>query len=259
MEILFAIIMLVVLVGGPIFIIEEEKRNKRAKARKKALVEYNPPNFVATQKVISGDKETGIMIDESNKKVCLINCSLDNQKKLVINDKVLSYRDILSSEIDEDIRGGSTTIITKTSRDSQLGGTLLGGLILGPAGAVIGGLSGEKKSELKKSDDIVTRVGLRIIVNDINNPIHIVNFLVANFLDNPVRKNSTTYKSAIEQAKYWHSLISVLIKRADTEDRRTNSSISSITTELEKLAKLRDTKVLTEEEFLNQKHKLLGN
>ena len=218
------------------------------------MVEYNPPDFVATQKIISGDEETGIMIDESNKKVCLINCSLDNQKNLVINDKVLSYRDILSSEIDEDIWGGSTTIITKTSRDSQLGGTLLGGLVLGPAGAVIGGLSGEKKSELKKSDDIVTRVNLRIIVNDINNPIHVVNFL-----DNPVRKNSTIYESAIEQAKYWHSLISVLIKRADTEDRRTNSSTSSIATELEKLAKLRDTGVLTEEEFLNQKHKLLGN
>ena len=154
MENLFAIIVLVVivmLVVVPAFIVDKIRLKKRAKARarKKALVEYNPPDFVATQKIISGDEETGIMIDESNKKVCLINCSLDNQKNLVINDKVLSYRDILSSEIDEDIWGGSTTIITKTSRDSQLGGTLLGGLVLGPAGAVIGGLSGEKNLNSK--------------------------------------------------------------------------------------------------------------
>lgn len=89
--------------------------------------------FTPSQKVMDNDGNSGIAVDEGRKKVCLIKQSMGN-----IDLDVLTYRDILSSEIFEN---GVT--ITKTARGNQLGGALIGGLALGGVGAIIGGLSGK--------------------------------------------------------------------------------------------------------------------
>lgn len=80
----------------------------------------NESNFTATQKIIGEDGKTGLAIDERRKKIGLITLN---------HIDVIPYNDILSSEIFED---GNT--ITRSSRTSQLGGALLGGLVLGGGG-----------------------------------------------------------------------------------------------------------------------------
>jgi Short C-terminal domain len=196
-------------------------------------------DFSATQRFIGCDGNSGIAIDELREKIGLIS---NNQNSVSI--RIVSYRDLLSSEIFED---GS--MITKTSRSSQLGGALLGGVLLGGVGAIIGGLSGKTETTGK-----VKRLDLRIVVSDTANPIHDVVF--QNVED---KKGGLIHNLALQEARHWHGLIDVLIKRAENEDQKITEAKpnASIADELKKLAELKTTGVLTEAEFQQQKEILL--
>lgn len=181
-------------------------------------------------------------IDEQRNKICLI-----DHRQRNISSRVITHKDLVSSEIFED---GST--ITKTIRSSQLGGALVGGLALGGVGAIIGGLSGKSKTTEK-----VMRIDLRITVNDIQTPLHDINFLTIE-----TKQDGIIYQNAMKTARHWHGLVDVLIKRANMEDRENHavkdqSNHTSVADELKKLAGLRDSGVLSTEEFQSQKIKLL--
>jgi len=221
-------------------IISKSKARKAMSTQLKAL-----PNFSVTQEVMSEDAKSGFAFDEMSKKICLI-----SKQGSSIETRIMDYRDILSVELFED--GES---VTKTSRSSQLGGALLGGIVFGPLGAVVGGLSGKKISENK-----VKRLDLRLAVNDTTYPVHDVNFM-----DIEVKKSSEVYKQAHKKATHWSALIGALIKRADAEDkqrvgqgRQTANQEGTISGKLRELAKLRDDGLLSESEFLSQKAKLLN-
>jgi len=201
-------------------------------------------DFSATQKVMGSDGNTGLAIDEQRKKICLI-----DHRQQEVTSRFFAYKDLLSSEISED---GAT--VTRTVRSSQIGGALIGGLALGGLGAVIGGLSGETQTS-----GTVKRIDLRITVDDTKNPLHDINFL---YLE--TKKGDFFYRKAIQEARHWHGLIEVLIRRADLEDKATNTNDAprlpsgSVADELKKLAELRDAGVLSIEEFQQQKARLLG-
>jgi hypothetical protein len=163
------------------------------KRRLSSLEEFSP-----SQQIMGADGDSGLAVDENRKKICLIKRTLAEGIKL----KVLTYRDILSSEIFED---GNTII--KTSRSSQLGGALIGGIALGGVGAIIGGLSGTKISsnKVKKND-------LRITVDSMANPIHDINFM-----NMECKKSQLLYISAMEQSRHWHGLLTVIIERRAKE------------------------------------------
>jgi len=205
-------------------------------------------NFDATQKFMGVDGISGIAIDEDKKEICII--------KKKGNDfalDVISYNDLLSSEIFED---GKT--ITRSSRASQLGSALIGGLAFGGIGAIVGGLSGSKTSTHK-----VSKVDLRITINKTNAPIHDVNFM--NFEG---KGTEIVYPGAIQRARHWHSLLEVIISRTDAEDKLNENRInqnatetvvySSVADELSKLVDLKNQGIITEEEFASQKTKLLS-
>ncbi|MEE2025048.1 SHOCT domain-containing protein [Alkalimonas mucilaginosa] len=214
----------------------KEKMEKRLKIQ---------PNFKPTQKIMAENGLAGIAIDENSKKICLIDNSGPH-----VTTRTFSYKDVLSCEIFSD--GDS---ITKTYRTSQAGGALVGGLLLGGVGAIIGGLSGSKKNIEK-----VKTIDLRIVVNDTNKPTHDVNLM-----DIETKKNSFIHKAAMEKARHWHSLVAVLIKRADEEDKVAENSLApqsekqgSVADELSKLLELKEKGILTEEEFAAQKVKILS-
>ena len=82
------------------------------------------------------------------------------------------------------------------------------------------------------------------------------------------KKNGIIYNAAIEQARHWHGLLAVLIKRADSEDIAKEGELveektdllpkSSVADELVKLSELQKQGLLTDEEFRAQKAKLLA-
>ena len=198
-----------------------------------------------TTDIISSSPITGLALDETRRRICLITKAHGK-----IKSRVATYHDILSAEISE-----NGTTVTRTSRTSQIGGALLGGLMVGPVGALIGGLSGKRYS-----DDVVGRLDLRIIVNDSQNPTHVITFLNAE-----TKKKATTYAMALEHAQRWYAILKVVIEQADAEDRQAASSPAvavpgppSVVAEIRGLVDLRDSGILTEEEFQRQKAKLLS-
>ncbi len=156
-------------------------------------------NFEVTQRFFSEYKypgeQTGIVVDENSEKICFLSSIQPCQ--------LFNFKDVIESEIIED--GYS---VTKSSRTSQAGGAVVGGLLFGGAGAIIGGLSGSKKTTKN-----VTRIDLKIVVNDLSNPIYTINFLNRS-AGRPVLSGEYEYKQAMEQAMKCHSMISIIIKRA---------------------------------------------
>ena len=205
------------------------------------------PDFEATQLIMGVDDLVGLAIDEERKKVCLINYA-SNQFH------VISYKDILVAEVFED---GAT--ISKTMRGSQIAGALIGNLVLGGAGAIIGGLSGKRKHE-----GTVSRIDVRLTINDTRQPIFDINFLNVE-----TKKDNPAYQQALQTARHCHGLMEVLIKRADMEDKQKAQTTNlatvhqgnqqiSFADELKKLSDLKDSGILTPEELEKQKTKLLN-
>lgn len=210
-------------------------------------------NFNATQKVMDVDGKTGLAIDEKEKNICLIEYNNGN-----IALDTMPYNDVLASEISEN---GNT--ITRTSRSSQLGGALIGGLALGGVGAIIGGLSGKTVSS-----DNVQRIDLHLIVNRTNSPVHSINFLDDFGDDYAIKKSSAGYQEIMQETRHWHSLLQVIIHQADEDDKikerevaqKTLHSIEhkSVTDQIKELVALRDQEIISDEEFTILKEKLLS-
>ena len=206
-------------------------------------------NFDAHRGMISNDSKNGLAIDNKRNQICILKNDEDN-----IHTTIYKYKDLLESEILED--GES---VTKTSRGSQLGGALLGGLALGGVGVLLGGLSG-KQNNINTCNSI----DLKIIVNDFNSPMIILNFFKSMF---GIEKSMPQYKENINSAREWNSLLSVLIKKADEDDNKstqkkikdTNNKISiSVADEIIKLKSLKEEGVITKEEFEKQKNNILS-
>jgi hypothetical protein len=204
-------------------------------------------NFTPTCQITGCDGMSGLAVDESRHKVCLI-----RSVGSTVTNSIVDYKDLLSVELFED--GFS---MTKTSRSSQLGGALLGGLALGGVGVLVGGLSGKTTTKGK-----IKTVQLRLVVNNTQSPLHDVTFM--NIEGN---KGGFVHNAAIQQARHWHGIIEVLINRADADERMNVSTAQlaialptlSVADELKKLAELKDLGVLTSEEFQQHKAKLLGD
>ena len=242
---------LILVIGAAILIIvlrslAVNNRQKQMEEKLKSL-----RDFSASQQFVGLDGTSAIAVDEERKKVCLM------KHGDPVESDIVSYKDILSSEVAVD---GATTV-TKTSRSSQLGGALVGGLAFGGTGAIIGGLSGRQISS-----DRVRRIDLRLTVNRASSPIHNVSFLTDR--DSGTQKGGFAYNVMMERAIHWHGLIEVLIKLADSEEAvkekipaasgMVSPTRESVADELTKLAQLKERGLLTDEEFLTQKAKLLS-
>lgn len=137
----------------------------------------------------------GFSIDKKNMKICLMQLRSSGLKY-----RVIGFKDLMACEIVED--GVS---FTKTSRSSQAGGALVGGILLGGAGAIIGGLSGKKKTTQE-----LQSISLRLTINDLNDPVFDCLLNVLPLKDNPA------YKKSIEELSlYWHAVMELIIKRTD--------------------------------------------
>jgi hypothetical protein len=221
----------------------------------------NVEGFNQSQKYISSDYSSIIAFDDRNNRICILENQnphpterIDNTVFVSLKEENFDYkisnfecREILQSEI---IIDGES--VTKTSRGSQIGGAIIGGLLTGGVGAIIGGLSGKKNT-----NDTITKIHLQLTVNDTNKPVRTIMFIDEK---KALKKDNPKYKEGHDKATHWHNLISVIIKRADDEDRLSgkNENNTSKADELTKLAQLRKDGILTDEEFNNQKQKLLG-
>lgn len=218
----------------------QNARQDEIEARLRAM-----PDFSPTQMIMGCDARTGLAVDEGRHKLCLI-----SRIPAGYAERVLPASELLSVELFED--GNS---VTRTLRVSQISGAIAGEALFGNVGAIIGGLSGKTETS-----GTITRIDLRLVVNDTATPLHDVAFM-----NTEARKDGIVYRQAAGQARHWNGILEVLVKRADDAIRSSQPTpahaphMPSVADELGKLAGLRTAGVLTDEEFARQKEKLLAN
>jgi hypothetical protein len=210
-----------------------QKSSKYKEGKGKVIERTNTlNNFTSAQTFSGADGNSGIAFDENKKSICIV-----KNINTFTKSYIYSYKQLIASQIVED-----GDVITKTVSSHM-------GMGVAPnVGFALGTSTG-------KSQNLVSHIDLLITVDDYEHSTFPIRFL-----DKPSYKKSDTYKNALSEVRHWHGLVELLIKKADSERNKQNTSelnTPSIAEELKKLAELRDSGVLTESEFSAQKEKLL--
>lgn len=156
--------------------------------------------FVVTRKV-----GKFLEIDE-NKKQWLVPDGILGGKK---NPKVYNFSDISSYELIED----NDTIIK-----GGLGQAVVGGALLGGVGAIVGSTTGKRKSKKQ-----INKLYVKITVNDFNNPL-----VMIKIINTPTKSNSLTYSAAFKSAQEILSLVELMFKQCNNDEKIEKVSEESI-------------------------------
>ncbi len=235
-KIIFVFFMIPVVLGVYIIyqLIEKAEKSSEYKEGKRKVIERinTLNNFTSAQTFSGADGNSGIAFDENKKSICIV-----KNINTITKSYVYCYKQLIASQIVED-----GDVITKTVSSHT-------GMGVAPnVGFALGTSTG-------KSQNLVRHIDLLITVDDYEHSTFPIRFL-----DKPSYKNSDTYKNALSEVRHWHGLVELLIKKAESERMKQNTSelnTPSIAEELKKLAELRDSGLLTENEFNAQKEKLL--
>lgn len=153
------------------------------------LEDFNPAHVW-----YAGDWSRAMALDSGRRRLALVQRAQGR-----LRTRIIEAHRIVSAEVIED---GSS--LMKTARMGQLGGAAVGGLIFGPLGAVVGGLSGGKRQI-----DKARRIDLDIVVDDMIAPR-----FSANFLGTEADKSGFVYRASIDAAREWAARIDALIHGA---------------------------------------------
>lgn len=199
--------------------------------------------FLATHEgwdvYISAFSKNMIAIDQNSRRLAL--GSPDDPREF-------NWGQLASVEIE---RNGET--LTQTNRGSQAMGAAIGGLLLGPAGLLLGGLTGSKRSAEK-----VKQLSLKVIVEDQAQPVHRVVFLDA---PSGIKPDSEMLKPIVEAMEKHHALLSNAIRSEDREREKGNSAPAiehQSETRIAQLWDLHQQGALTFEEYSEAKGRVLG-
>ena len=153
----------------------------------------------------------------------------------------------------EIISNGNT--IVKSNRGSQAAGAALGAALLGPAGLIVGGLSGSTTAREK-----IEQVKVRIRIQDVVKPLY--ELVVFNSEQKGgVKPDSFLVKSALAPVEELMARLKNIITdetRASKATKQISNKPHSIANELSELHKLLQSGVINELEFSDLKTKLIG-
>lgn len=173
--------------------------------------------------------------------------------------EIFNYTDIIEVSYEEN----GNQLYTK-SAGRAVGGAIVGGVLMGGAGAVVGGLSGASKQNKE-----VKSIDIKILLRSTSRSSCVLHFKdidrVLKTKEDSDRKMYETFTKNANEAK---DILSVIIDNAKQIQvsapvaqplvQQVQSSSPSVADELAKLAKLKADGILTDEEFQIQKAKLLG-
>jgi hypothetical protein len=222
---------------------QTQKRGDFLKKKFNALTDFKPSTS------ITGVKNSYIFsVDNENKKILY----LTPTRKIII-----PFSKIMSVEILED----NQKTFSK-SLGGTIGGTIIGSALAGTTGGIVGGLSSKQKENKK-----VSSVKVIIQMRDMSNPaLTIYCFNSRTMTATGASSSKVTgldgyeYREGMSQARRIYNLISVIIDNEEHNAPTTNQTVSTSSKimELEKLASLKDSGVLTEEEFQKMKSSIIA-
>ena len=172
--------------------------------------------------------------------------------------EIINYSDIIEVSYEEN----GSQLYTK-SAGRTIGGAIVGGVLMGGAGAVVGGLSGASKQNKE-----IENMDIKILLRSTIRTSCVLHFKdVDRVLKTKEDADRKLYEKYVKNANQAKDVLSVIIDNAKQVSTPTAQPIaqpvvapasSSVADELAKLAKLKADGILTEEEFQAQKSKLLG-
>lgn len=169
----------------------------------------------------------------------------------IAEKSIIKYNNILEVEI---LTNGVT--VSKKSATRTIGGSLIGGAIFGGAGAVVGGLSGDSVSHEK-----INSIKIKILIKDMENPSITLDWWKSSNKEG-CALDDTAIQTPYINCNTIKDIISVIINNEDDKAEKLegieSSQTISVADEIIKLVQLKDMGVITDEEFENQKSKLLS-
>lgn len=210
---------------------------KKAKKLKIAYNQFTMPGSILKQKFdeiennmleFNATSTIGnlLSIDDNNNRICIQSST---------GPKFIQYKDLISTELLEDD-------FVKIS-SGGLKRAIAGGLLFGGAGAIVGGVTGKKKTK-----SIIKSLKIKITIRDKNNPV-----IYVVLSKTELKTSSLLYKGLIETAQKIIGTLECIIN----ENNNITNSLSSAD-ELMKLKELLDSGLLTQEEFNIEKKKILN-
>lgn len=185
-------------------------------------------------------------------------CVDDSRRKIlyyIVKDRIehlFDFDNVISVEVIED----SNVTFSKSSMRT-IGGGIIGGIIGGGAGAIVGGLSGKNKGKKK-----VKEIKVKILLRNYSTPALYIECLSNEQIE--WDSDSIVYEQTINEARRISDKLSVVIDLIDREAKtrqmelmENQTSKVSIAEELEKLHSLREKGIISEEEYIKLKEKLL--
>lgn len=179
------------------------------------------PEFTPTTTYISALSRNGISIDIERRKFAIARTganALAQAKREVeamgsgpnkieeiqnrMKPIVIGFDDIVAAELIRD-----NTTVHKTNRGSQLAGAAVGGVLLGPVGLIVGGLSGSQRHESK-----IERLTLRIYTTDLIYPVHDMTFVYA-----PGGLDAHKLNEMIQSAELWYGRLRSILEMRSPE------------------------------------------
>lgn len=131
-----------------------------------------------------------------------------------------------------------------------LGNAVVGGVLFGSVGAMVGGMTGARKTSSK-----CTNLMIKITVNNVSEPVEYIKLI-----SSPIDKRSAAYKKAFFNAQQILSMLQVICSQCagDVEESKVETSEPSVIDEIRKYKELWDEGIITDEEFRAKKAQLLN-
>ena len=240
-------ILIFFLSGFILYAIAQYGKRKAIEARRAKLLAWAQP-YVKDQCFISVDALSLIGFDFQEKQVFLA-CSSASGK--------YRFDEIASCELLRD-----DVSLTQTNRGSQVLGAVGGGFLLGPAGALVGSLTGSKRSRSR-----LAKLELKLVVDCQNNPVYRI--MLFNSQDkNGAKPDDSRLRPHLEIADRFHGHIINAMRNSDREARQTlvteaqQPRISDGTNRFQNLKELFELKqmgAINEEEYECAKVKALNS
>ncbi|MCQ1779424.1 hypothetical protein NOJ05_19635 [Neorhizobium galegae] len=153
---------LMLLIGGfavfmiTLVIIIDKHKTKRTAEQKSSLATRNDFNAEVIHGASFGN--FGVAIDSTKQKFAILGAGPE--------PKIFDFSQLVAVDLQRD---GQT--LAKTNRGSQAAGAAVGAVLLGPAGLLLGGLSGSKTSV-----ETIRKLALTIYVSDFTQPAYEISF-----------------------------------------------------------------------------------
>lgn len=217
----------------------KEERSAEAAAKKKAEDDENSKQLSLLTSTLGDPEKIIKTLDNSVEKAFIVFSSTCN---IYCDSRVIPFSQLVSCDIKDDsytTTTGTKQAITKSKNGSTLGRVVVGGLLAGPAGAIIGGATSKKTTEIIDNTQTITHHHYYAIITTVST-------------SNPIIKIDCGKKSKLAQE------IKAVVSGIIATQPKVNSGSPMIADELVKLAALKEQGILSQDEFEQQKQKLLS-